>query len=72
MCIDVSNPSNRCFRHLEVVTALSVPLDTFILVSGVFQSITALYVVDILEHHRFWDEFSHQVYRLFFAFAFVY
>ena len=34
MCIDVSNPCNRCFRHLEVVIVLSVPVDTFILVSA--------------------------------------
>ena len=42
MCIDVSNPSNRCFRGLELFFALSVPDDTFILVSAVLKSITAL------------------------------
>ena len=35
MCIDVSNPCNRCFRHLQVFFALSVSHDTFFLVSAV-------------------------------------
>ena len=35
LCIDVSHLCNSSFRHLQVVIALSIPLDTFILVSGV-------------------------------------
>ena len=34
--IDVSYLYNRCFRDLELFVALSVPRDTFTLVSGIF------------------------------------